>query len=92
LRTHASLTLVPPVFGDFLGGFVQPILVSCQPDYLDRCKPLGRVGCRITERCQLAQGWRTTDTLIDVVTYAKKKLVPLARNFRFGLETGFAIP
>jgi hypothetical protein len=31
-----TLALVPPVFGNFLGGFVQPASIPCQPDTLFR--------------------------------------------------------
>ena len=43
---HAPLALVSPVFGNFLRGLVQPILIGRQTNYFDRCKPFRRIGGR----------------------------------------------
>ena len=39
---------MPPVFGNFFRGLVQPVLVSRETNHLDRRKPLGCVGSRIS--------------------------------------------
>jgi len=49
------LALLPPVFGNLLGGLVQPVLVSGQTDHLNGRKPFRRIRAD-RQRRQLAHG------------------------------------
>jgi hypothetical protein len=58
------LALAPPVFGNLLCGFVEPIFVGCQPNYLDGGKPFGRVRGGIAKRRQLADGHQNLNVML----------------------------
>ena len=53
-KNLTALSLVSPGFCNLFRSFVQPLLVSRQPNYLDRCKPFRCIRGRITQRRQLA--------------------------------------
>ena len=53
LRISASLALVAPVFGNFLGGLVQPVLIRREADNFNRGEPLRCVWRRVAQGSQL---------------------------------------
>lgn len=58
------LTFISPVFCKFLRGFVQPVLVSGEPDYFDGGKPFWRIWCRVAQWRQLAHAHQNLNVIL----------------------------
>jgi hypothetical protein len=76
----SPLSLVSPVFCNFLGGLMEPVLVSRQPDHLDRRKPFRSIRGRIAERRQLA----TASKICILLSVKPRSFAVLTRLLRAG--------
>ena len=64
-RVLLPLALMPPVFGDFFGGPVQPVIVCGEADDFHRGEPLRRVWCRVAQWRQFAGGHENLDVVFS---------------------------
>ena len=59
-----ALALVPPILRNLLCRFVQPILISGEPNHFDGGKPFWRIRRGIAEWRQLADGHQNLNVML----------------------------